>query len=136
MIIDASVATKWLVDEPDSARATELLLRTDLSAPDFLDLELANTLGRFARRGLISNESASDLWTSAFSLPVIRFEWQGLASQGLALSLELGAAFYDCLYLALALEQDDVVVTADARFVRAVQSRPALSGRAVLLSDF
>lgn len=42
-IVDASVAVKWLVQEPGSEQA-RLLSRARLEAPDFLPLECANIL--------------------------------------------------------------------------------------------
>jgi predicted nucleic acid-binding protein len=135
MIPDASVATKWFVVEADTSIALKLLTRTDLVAPSHFDLEVANAATRMVRQGVISPEGAQDLLGRLIGAPVARIPWEALREEGFNLSLVLGAAFYDCLYLALALQRDDILVTADARFVRAVQSRPALKGRAVLLAD-
>lgn len=135
MIIDASVALKWLVVEPDAFQAAPLLLRPDLAAPDFIELEIVSSLARLARRGALTRELVENAWKDIPGLPFKRVDWQNGVALALSLSLDLGAAFYDCLYLALALQHDDRVVTADARFVRSVQSRPALNGRAVLLAD-
>ena len=58
-VVDASVAAKWLVPENDSDKAEDLLRRWqrksfDLSAPQMISAEVANTLWRkFARAGRI-----------------------------------------------------------------------------------
>lgn len=135
MIVDASVALKWLLAEPDAFQATALLTRPDLAAPDFIELEMVSSLARLARRGALTPEGVRKAWDAIPELPFRRVDWQSGVNLAFTLSLDLGAAYYDCLYLALALQRDDIVVTADARFVRAVQDRPALRGRAVLLSD-
>lgn len=135
MIIDASVAMKWLIEETDSNAAKALIVRPDLEAPNCLAGELGNALARMTRQGRVSEPQARMSWAEIPMMPVSLVDWSPFADEGFNLSLVLGVAFYDCLYLALALRQDDSLVTADARFVRAVQSRPALHGRAVLLSD-
>jgi predicted nucleic acid-binding protein len=50
LVIDARVAVKWVVPEPDSTRA-EVLLDHGLVAPDLLFVECANVLWEKVRRG-------------------------------------------------------------------------------------
>jgi predicted nucleic acid-binding protein len=57
-VVDASVALKWVLTEPDSNKA--LSLRDDfrnqlneLLAPDILPVELAHALTRAERKGII-----------------------------------------------------------------------------------
>jgi predicted nucleic acid-binding protein len=45
----------------------------------------------------------------------------------------LGLPVYDCLYLAVALREGAYVVTADARFVAAVNLHPEFGGKVRLL---
>ena len=58
LVVDASIAVKWVLPEPDSERARALILRGDLTAPDLLRLEVANALWKQARRGAITPERA------------------------------------------------------------------------------
>jgi len=51
------------------------------------------------------------------------------------LALELGHAICDCLYLAMAIREGAVVVTADRRFGDTVDRSPAYAGLVRLLSD-
>jgi len=54
-LVDASVAVKWLVDEPLSDRAARLLEDDlPLAAPELIYAEAANALWAIARRGQIS----------------------------------------------------------------------------------
>jgi predicted nucleic acid-binding protein len=48
---------------------------------------------------------------------------------------ELMHPIYDCCYLALAIEENSIVITADQRFRSAVAAHPALADRVVLLRD-
>jgi hypothetical protein len=56
-VVDASVAIKWFVDEPDSAQAA-VLLRHSLAAPDLLAPECANILWKKVTRAELSLEEA------------------------------------------------------------------------------
>jgi predicted nucleic acid-binding protein len=58
VVIDASVAVKWVVPEPGSERA-ELLLDRGLVAPDLLFAECANILWEKVRRGELTTEEAN-----------------------------------------------------------------------------
>ncbi len=51
LIVDASIAVKWLFAEPHSPEARQLLApRIDLHAPDFILTEVANVIWKKARR--------------------------------------------------------------------------------------
>ena len=56
-----------------------------------------------------------------------------LLDSALDLAIQLNHPIYDCLYLALALRHDTDVITADRRFVSAIERRPELAGRVRLL---
>ena len=56
-VVDASVAIKWFIDEPDSAEAA-FLLRHPLSAPDLLAPERANVLWKKVTRAELSLDEA------------------------------------------------------------------------------
>ncbi len=57
VLIDASVAIKWVVKEPGSAEAV-LLLDRRLVAPDLLCPECANILWKKVARGDLSRDEA------------------------------------------------------------------------------
>lgn len=46
IIVDASVAVQWIAEEDTSALSDELLSRDDLTAPELLQIEVANALRR------------------------------------------------------------------------------------------
>ena len=53
LVIDASVAAKWFVDEPRRDQARDVLGRgMDLIAPDLILVEVANALRNKTRNGL------------------------------------------------------------------------------------
>ncbi len=138
MIVDASVGVKWLVTEPDDDLAEVLLGRLDLAAPELLHLEIAHLLGKLRRRGAVSAQFSRNAWAELKEMPVRLQPVQDIFDPAFELSLRLGAAVYDCVYLAMADVADDVLVTADERFARAVRQGgvPDLARRVQLLSEF
>src|SRR4051794_2916873 len=117
-VLDASVALKWVLREPDADKA--LRLREDfrnsaheLIAPDSFPLEIAHPLTKYERRGLISD--AESLWMNVMTT-VPRLESSTtLISRALQLAKQARIGFYDCLYVALAERERCELVTADDR---------------------
>ena len=136
MIVDASVVLALLLDEPASGAAERLLIRTDLVAPSLIVAEIGHVLTKQARRRLLSSAETLAAWRTFAALPVSVEPMEGLGERALELSVGLNAVYYDCLYLALAEQQDDVLVTLDERLIRAVRaSDPTLATHAALLSE-
>ena len=54
VVIDASVALKWVIEEDGSEAARGLLLSEVLAAPDLMIVECANVLWAKERRGSIN----------------------------------------------------------------------------------
>jgi predicted nucleic acid-binding protein len=129
-VIDASVAVKWVVPEIGSDHAAALASYR-LSAPDLLDAECANVLWVKVTRGEISEADAATRITRLTAAPVDRVPCRELASAALKLSIDLAHPTYDCLYLALAIRAAVPLVTADAKFLKAVVSHPYLASHIV-----
>ena len=137
MIVDASVGVKWLVPETDCELALALLAGQDLAAPDLFRIEVGHTLGKLYRRGGATLSIVRDAWAELDEMPLLLQPSSGLFTPAFDLSIRLGAAMYDCVYLAMAEAMDDLLVTADGRFARAVQQAgaPGLARRVQLLSE-
>ena len=117
-VIDASVAIKWVIDEAGSARAASLLTGSRLVAPDLLLVECANVLWKKVRRAELSAEEALVAIRLLQQADVELVPTRHLADQAVRLALELDHPVPDCLYLALALANDWILITADDRFVQ------------------
>ncbi len=132
-VVDASVPVKWLVDEEFSVQAATLLDRGfTLVAPGLVFAEATNALWAMHRRG---DMSAADLADAArlledvpVSVPVSMLE---LAASAARLAVDLEHPAYDCFYLALAIQRQYPVVTADIRFHDRVRAHPYLADRIV-----
>lgn len=122
LVVDCSVALKWVLDEPDSPRARDLVDQERLIAPDFILVECANALSMTAVKGAISPSDATARLRTVQKARLGLTSTRPLTAPAQGLSLMLRHPVYDCLYLALALEQGVRVVTADRRFQTAAES--------------
>ena len=119
IVIDASVAVKWVLRETDSNEADALLDDNDLIAPALWLAEAANALWRNVRVGQITSAQASARSAELLRAPVATLPIEPHVERALALAIALDHPIYDCLYLAVALHHDTHVVTADRRFTAA-----------------
>jgi len=121
-VIDTSVALKWYIPEQGSAEARRYMdPGIDRHAPDLLPLEGAHALLKRTRNSdPIQHLSIEDARMVAEALrdgaPIQYHPCGPLLGMALTLALEIGASVYDGLFLALAIDQDGQVVTADGRF--------------------
>ncbi|MEY2883369.1 MAG: hypothetical protein RL490_1093 [Pseudomonadota bacterium] len=123
IVVDASLAAKWLLWEADSPAALQFLgrHRDEICGPDILFVEVASAI---VRRGNIDKRlgedalRALDKWTLSWRDHAVRpfgVTPQRLFDAG-KLALVLGHQIHDCLYLALAIELDCDLVTCDVKF--------------------
>ncbi len=120
-VIDASVAIKWVIDEPGSAEAL-LLRRHRLIAPDLIIAECANILWKKVRRKEMLEEEAM---VAAGLLARSDIECEPMLSlfeNATRMAITLEHAAYDCCYLALAHAYACEFVTADDVLARKVRS--------------
>jgi predicted nucleic acid-binding protein len=116
IVLDASVAVKWVLREEHSASARRILSTRELFAPHLLWAELGNILWKRHRRSESSVEEVRRMLGEIQQLPVMTFAHWPLLPAALDLAISLGQTVYDCLYLALAETRNTIMVTADRRF--------------------
>lgn len=118
VVLDASVAAKWVLTEPDTAIALELLngpIRC--MAPAIIRVEVAGAVIRRLRTKAMSKDearAACDDWEVMLSdayVHLIPLEELYEASVGIALAIR--HPLPDCLYLAAAQMLDCRLLTAD-----------------------
>ena len=137
LVIDASIAVKWVVEEDGTAEALVLRQKAKLIAPELLIAECANILWKKVQRGeLLKNEAllaARLLQGAEIELLPTRFLFEAATR----ISIEIDHPAYDCLYLALALEKKCQFVTADERLLRKLQQgrQRTLRDRAISLIE-
>ena len=123
LVVDASVAVKWLIAEEGSDAAHRLAAGADdLHAPRLMASEIANALWRKARMGEIERPLAGALAAAVPEMPVRWSADEAVCADAARLALSLDRPVYDCVYLALAHRLGARMVTADERFANALST--------------
>lgn len=144
IVVDASLAVKWILWERDSRAAIDFLRyhRDDLHAPDLLFTEVAQAIVRRHNEGRAAGLDIQDdarealhKWTALWADTAVqshRLNPHWLSEAGL-MAMELGHPLQDRIYLALARELSCDLATCDAKFrAKAVDLYPDIR----LLSDY
>jgi predicted nucleic acid-binding protein len=124
-VLDASVAAKWfLPDEPFSAIALELLRgatagTTEFIVPDLFFSECGNILWKAARRQRLSAGETLAAIRVLKDLETLTVPAGGLLETTLEIARSYDRSFYDSLYIAVAVQQQAPLVTADAKLANA-----------------
>lgn len=117
LVVDASVAVKWLLDEEDSGKAEALLseFAFNLLAPDFIYHEVANAIWKNIKFGNLLPENG----LKAINYFLNFTQLQTINSNDIsAMALDMCIRFnhrsiYDFIYVSLAKQLNSVCITAD-----------------------
>ena len=123
LVVDASVAVKWVLPEDGTPEALRIQQRyqdeeIDLIAPYLVVSEVANVLWKRERRGDLSADAARHCLQEFLRNSPVLLDSAAVSTSALGLALAHDRSFYDCLYLAWALEEQCSLITADERFFR------------------
>lgn len=125
LAVDASVTLKWVVPESgheDAVRLLEQYHRGEvwLIAPHLLLAEVGNALWKRVRRGELAAEQASRAFAELLAHCPILVHSESASQTAMDLSIAHEHPVYDCLYVALALQQRCDLITADRRLYQAL----------------
>lgn len=133
-VIDASVAVKWVLTEPDTAQAVALRPH-DLAAPDLILAECANVLWKKVRRGQFTAEAAMVAVRLLARAQIELVPTRSLLREATRLAIALAHPAYDCFYLALAAERRVPFVAADDALRRKLEASGERGAMVVSLGD-
>lgn len=136
LVVDASVAIKWFVEEnrSDAARAV-LISGEPLVAPDLVVPEACDAAWKKVKRGEIPEEQGAAV-VPALPMSFDRLmPTAELAPRAFALGHQFDHPVCDCFYLALAEAESAALVTDDAQ-VLALARKAGLSRLIRPLADF
>lgn len=136
LVIDASVAVKWVIEEEGTKEALALRRRA-IIAPDLLTAECANILCKKVRRGELSEREGAFAAGLLARADIELVAMRPYLETAVRIALALDHPAYDCIYLALAEAEGLRFVTADTRLVRKVARRSSTryDGRVSDLAD-
>ena len=124
-VVDASVAIKWFLPENHSEAALRLLTQPHtLHAPDLIFSEFGNVLWKRVIRNEISKKEADAILEGLRTLNLQVQPSQALIPLALEIACGENRTVYDSLYLAAAIALQSPLITADARFFRALIKGP------------
>ena len=116
-VADASVAIKWVVEERGTHEALALLRAGKIIAPDLLMAECSNVLWKKVERKELSAREALFAARLLQNAQIELLPTRSLTEEATRLAIELRHPAYDCMYLALAIENRCAFVTADSRLL-------------------
>ena len=132
LVVDASIAVKWVLPEENSDRAAALRRPEEsFVAPNLIAAEIGNAIWKrvmWQDFPLADGLSALDLAFAHFSRLMATEE---LAARATEIAVELKHPIYDCFYLALAERERCPLVTADKRLLTAVKKFKGVEVRAL-----
>jgi predicted nucleic acid-binding protein len=123
VVVDASVAIKWLVPEQDWTVARRLFETHTLIAPQLILAECSNILWKKLRRGELTRSEIVEAAEKIAGLEVDLASLQDLMAPATELAAYLDHPAYDCFYIALAVVENSPLVTADKRLLRVLDQR-------------
>jgi predicted nucleic acid-binding protein len=136
LVIDTSVAVKWFLPEIHFEAASKVLKsRLELLAPDIIWAEFGNTLLKKVRIDEISVQEASDILKDFIRFPLQTFGSKFMLNAAWHMAHAARNNVYDHLYLAMAVNRDCELVTADRRFYDSMNKKPH-SSRVIWVEDF
>lgn len=132
VVVDASVALKWVLEERGTASALAILDEDVIHAPDFMLVEVANVLWAKVSRQVVTRAEADAAFEAIAAVPVAFTPLGELTRPARSLSFALDLTVYDALYAALAQQFDCPLATADSDLARAM-SASGIGGSALLI---
>jgi predicted nucleic acid-binding protein len=127
-VLDASVALKWVLPEPNAAEAARLRVDFqatihELIAPDIFSAEVAHALTRAERRGVITAGGAALFLAKIHSSAPYFHAYQPILDRAVTIASAARIGVYDCLYVALAEREGCEFITSDDKLIRNLQSQ-------------
>lgn len=137
-VVDASVAIKWVVEEAGTDKALALRQNARLMAPELMLAECANILWKKVRRGELTASEGRFAAMLIESTGIEFVEMRSLIVDAAELAFLLDHPAYDCMYLALARQDECQLITADERLIHKLRQNADVDLRniAVFLEEW
>lgn len=126
LVVDANVVIKWHVAEIHTDAALRLLRddAPELHVPELVFPEVGNILWKKVRRGDLAEDEARGIGRLVAAAPLEVHPSAPLLEAALEIALSTGRTVYDSQYVALAIQMESRLVTADERLYNALKDGP------------
>jgi len=122
VVLDASIVAKWVFLESGSDKAEKLLLKQDLFyVPDLFYIEMNAVISKKFRKKELNYEEVYIKREQIKQLAIYSVQHEVVSDLAFEIAITLPITIYDSLYLALAIESDSILWTADDRLVRGME---------------
>jgi predicted nucleic acid-binding protein len=126
VVVDTNVALKVYLEENLADEAQRVLDagrdgEAELLAPTLILLEFRHALTRRVRREEITPSDAQEMWESFGDWPLVYYEIGSLVPRAAEISADTGCTVYDAIFVTLAEVEESIVLTADAKLLKAIE---------------
>jgi len=129
LVVDASVAVLWTLEQRGSDRAAALAGEGGLIAPSLIVAEIGNAVWKAVQRGDLPREHAATAVEIALG-PLHELKpAEELRGRALDLAIEVKHPIYDCFYLALAERERCALVSADGALIAKAKKVKGIEAR-------
>ena len=138
VVVDASVVIKWYLPEDHGEAARRLLDSPDeFIAPDHLFAETTNAVWKAVRRKALSAEDGFEIVERLDDeVEITLVSCRDLAADAYEIAIAYGRSVYDAMYVALAVDRNTRLITADDRLYNALAKVPKLAPHIQSLRDY
>lgn len=124
-VIDASLAIKWFLWEEGTEQAHSLLEQlTTFYVPDLFLVEIDSVLTKKARKGELKVDEAFQKRSVFRKLPYKMVSYNEVEEFAFRLATEFSITSYDAVYVAIAIDRDTTLYTADRRLSNGMATTP------------
>jgi predicted nucleic acid-binding protein len=128
VVADASVAAKWFLPRKNEAlvdQAFALLESYDRNeiefvVPDLFHVEIASAIWKAVRSGRLSKASGQEVFASLTQREFPTVPSLKLLDKAFQIATDYQRTVYDCLYVALAVQSNTQLITADERLANSL----------------
>jgi predicted nucleic acid-binding protein len=131
LVVDASVAALWVLNQEHSADALAVKSEAPLIAPSLIAAELGSAIWKAVRRGDVSKDNGLIAIRDALLPFEALVPMEDLRTRAFELAVELDHPIYDCFYLALAERERAPLITADRRLLAAARRAKGIAVKAL-----
>ncbi|BBD61417.1 hypothetical protein NIES2109_42450 [Nostoc sp. HK-01] len=126
-VVDTSVSVKQFIPDPLTAKVNLLFAhlanpQTEIFVPDLFYIEGANVLWKYARAGRYNTSLIQGNLASLKAFPLRVVSTADLMAEAVNIALNYNISAYDACYVALSQQVNAVLLTLDAKLVRALNN--------------